>query len=177
MLHYTKEDLIQEFKQRHLDFFQYLNSLTNEEFAIGRNTKWSAAQELDHILKSIKPLSSILPNKKLIINKFGKGRGISSDYYTLTNRYKTKLSEGYKAFGNFLPVKVNGYERANLLNQFFQITNKIENTLEQYSEEELNTLRIPHPLLGMLTIKEMMYFTNYHVLHHKNNIINNLNTN
>lgn len=33
--------------------------------------------------------------------------------------------------------------------------------------DELDKYILPHPLLGKLTIREMMYFTIYHVEHHK----------
>jgi hypothetical protein len=29
-------------------------------------------------------------------------------------------------------------------------------------------LILPHPLLGKITIREMLYFTAYHVQHHEN---------
>jgi hypothetical protein len=39
--------------------------------------------------------------------------------------------------------------------------------LDKFTEEELDKYILPHPLLGKLTIREMMYFTIYHVLHHQ----------
>ncbi len=39
--------------------------------------------------------------------------------------------------------------------------------LEKFDEIERDTYILPHPLLGKLTIREMLYFTIYHVAHHK----------
>jgi len=39
--------------------------------------------------------------------------------------------------------------------------------LENYTELELDSITIPHPLLGKLTIREMFYVMSYHPLHHK----------
>jgi hypothetical protein len=39
--------------------------------------------------------------------------------------------------------------------------------LNKFTEEELDKYILPHPLLGKLTIREMMFFTIYHVLHHQ----------
>jgi hypothetical protein len=36
-----------------------------------------------------------------------------------------------------------------------------------YSESDLDTYILPHPLLGKLTLREMLYFTTYHVQHHQ----------
>ncbi|MFN2437645.1 MAG: hypothetical protein ABR503_00495 [Chitinophagaceae bacterium] len=49
--------------------------------------------------------------------------------------------------------------------------------LNKYSEEEIDRFVLPHPLLGKLTLREMMYFTIYHVEHHHKITIRNLETN
>ena len=170
-----KKAVIDILKQRHQAFGKFIDALTKEDFEVNRQLKWSAGQELDHILKSLQPFSDILANKAFIASKFGKGNGISSDYETLVNRYKSKLAEGGTAFGPFLPKKVSWNEKESLLNQLNQLTDKISESLQNYTEEELNELLLPHPLLGNITIREMLYFTNYHVLHHQNNMSRNLN--
>jgi hypothetical protein len=38
--------------------------------------------------------------------------------------------------------------------------------LQNWSEEELDIYNCPHPVLGKTTIKEVLYFTIYHVQHH-----------
>jgi len=46
--------------------------------------------------------------------------------------------------------------------------------LSGFSEEDLDKLILPHPLLGKLTLREMMYFTIYHVQHHQRIVERNL---
>ena len=36
----------------------------------------------------------------------------------------------------------------------------------QISEHKLDRCILPHPLLGKLTLREMIYFTIYHMEHH-----------
>lgn len=43
-----------------------------------------------------------------------------------------------------------------------------------FEEEDLETLLIPHPMLGKITLKEMLYNAAYHVQHHQNQTIKNL---
>jgi hypothetical protein len=38
--------------------------------------------------------------------------------------------------------------------------------LKKFSEDDLDSIRLPHPLLGKLTVREMLYFAVYHVGHH-----------
>lgn len=38
--------------------------------------------------------------------------------------------------------------------------------LRKWNEKSLDKLRLPHPLLGKLTVREMTFFTLYHDRHH-----------
>ena len=51
---------------------------------------------------------------------------------------------------------------------------KLNYNSDKFSEDEIDTYILPHPLLGKLTIREMIYFTIYHVEHHQNNTKQNL---
>ena len=39
-----------------------------------------------------------------------------------------------------------------------------------WSEGDLDRVRLPHPLLGTLTVREMLLFALYHGLHHVNSV-------
>ena len=39
--------------------------------------------------------------------------------------------------------------------------------LEAWDDVDLDRCRLPHPLLGKLTVREMMFFTLYHYEHHR----------
>lgn len=47
-------------------------------------------------------------------------------------------------------------------------------SIQKYSEQELDQTILPHPLLGKITLREMLYFTIYHVEHHHHLTKNNL---
>jgi hypothetical protein len=38
--------------------------------------------------------------------------------------------------------------------------------MHTWSEDDLDNHRLPHPLLGKLTVREMLFFTLYHIQHH-----------
>ena len=38
------------------------------------------------------------------------------------------------------------------------------------SEKDIDTYRAPHPLIGKLTVRELVYFSIYHVGHHHKSI-------
>ncbi len=43
--------------------------------------------------------------------------------------------------------------------------------MDRWRDSDLDRLRLPHPLLGKLTVREMLYFTLYHNAHHARRIV------
>jgi hypothetical protein len=46
--------------------------------------------------------------------------------------------------------------------------------MDKFSEAQLDEYVLPHPILGKLTIREMLYFTIYHATHHHLATLKNL---
>ena len=70
-------------------FNQYIAPLNKEQFEISPNEKWSAGQNLDHLIRAIKPLQLAysLPKFALVIS-FGKTNRPSRSYDILALKYK-----------------------------------------------------------------------------------------
>lgn len=159
-----KQKLIKTFKDNHQKFTQYVDDLDNEKFNYIYNNKWSAAQQLKHILLTLTPFPKILPSKSYITEKFGTIDRPTWDYETVFNNY---LKTDRKAPEQFVPDGVIAFDqKEEIISNIQYHIETIANLLNDYSEEELNTLSIPHPLLGKLTIREMFYLMLYHPLHH-----------
>lgn len=57
-----------------------------------------------------------------------------------------------------------------LVNQGKNLLAEFISNLQNWSEEELETYNCPHPVLGKITVREILYFTIYHVQHHHETI-------
>ena len=42
----------------------------------------------------------------------------------------------------------------------------IREKVENWKESDLDKYVLPHPLLGKISLREMLYFTDFHILHH-----------
>lgn len=134
---------------------------------LSRNEKWTAGQQLDHIRLSVKPVNQALAMPKLGLKAmFGKANRPSKSYDELVTKYKLKLQEGGVATSRFIPTEVTIEQREKLIKSVNDVVGKLCKQLLDYSEKNLDELILPHPLLGKLTLREMMYFTIYHVVHH-----------
>jgi hypothetical protein len=100
----------------------------------------------------------------------GKSNREGRSYDELIERYQAKLANGSKASGAFIPNKVD-LKKGQKLKE--KLKNEVLNlclSIEKISEEDLDYYVLPHPILGKLTLREMLYFTIYHVKHHEKQI-------
>jgi hypothetical protein len=112
---------------------------------------------------------------KFIISLFfGKTNRPSKTYDELVNKYLGKLANGGKASGRFVPDKGSIKKKEKISKSLSASINRLVSNIERFSEEDLDTLILPHPLLGKLTVREMMYFTIFHVEHHFESVKKNI---
>ena len=154
-------------KTNHAAFINCIQSLNEKEFNTAPAGKWYAGQTLDHIRRAVSTLSlgMMLPRFVFAL-LFGKSKRSSVDYDAVVARYQGILAAGAKAHGRYLPNKISFATQQKPEAKLQQAVDRICRSLETYSEEQLDEYILPHPLLGRITIREMMYFTMYHAMHH-----------
>lgn len=162
-----RQEIITLLKENHSSFIDYINGLTSEAFLFSTQQKWTAGQQLAHIYLSIKPVTLILSFPTLFIRLvFGKANRPTRSYEDLVKRYLSKLENGGRATSRFVPKMIAFNQKEKCCRALTKNTKVLCSKIEQFTEKDLDTLILPHPLLGKLTIREMLYFTVYHVSHH-----------
>src|SRR5215204_5661533 len=97
-------------------FNNYIVSLTKEQFEVSPEGKWSAGQNLDHLIRSIKPLQLAFRLPKIFLKLFfGRSNRPSKSYEQLVEKYKYKLAQGGKASGPFIPPVILFEKKLSLL--------------------------------------------------------------
>ncbi|WP_312339577.1 DinB family protein [Sphingobacterium sp.] len=167
----TKQELIKTFSDNHYTAISYVQALPESHFSFRNNEKWTAGQQLKHILLTLLPFPKILQSKDFISQKFGTLERTPWDYETVRNNY---LKTSLQAPKQFLPEEISTEQKERLIAQTKEILDTINQLFALYTEEELDRLALPHPLLGKLSIREMFYLMSYHPIHHLNQIKENL---
>lgn len=138
-----------------------------EAMLSGPEGAWTAGQHLLHLIKSTKPLAKGVGYPRLLLRlKFGTATRPSRSYEELVAAYQQKLEAGGKATGEYVPREVKMNERDALLQQFKEEMSVLINNIHLWKEEHLDKTVLPHPLIGTITLREMLYFTIYHMEHH-----------
>ena len=141
-----------------------------------QNGKWSAGQQLEHLILCLKPISQALSSPAFIHEKFGVINRQSMSYDQVITFYKEGLQKGGKAPGKFLPAITETSQRQALKHELSETLSRIQAQLHTYSDNELDSLALPHPFLGLLSIRELLYLMSYHPLHHLDQVKANVNS-
>jgi hypothetical protein len=164
----TKTEIIALLTEKHKQFVNTFPAMSEREFSTPASNKWSPAQQLDHIIRSVSPVVTAFGLPGFILKwKFGKANRPSKTYDALVEKYHAKLAAGGKASAQFLPTAVPFQEREAAIAKVNALVQKLNQRIAYKSEETLDKLILPHPLLGKLTLREMLYFTAYHAEHHE----------
>ena len=170
-----KTEIAKEFKEKANDFVFYVNTLSDQDFEKVINDKWSPGQQLEHIYLSTKPIEQVFLLPKFLLNIFfGKPKQTSKSYNEVVTDYQKILDNGGTAPSKFIPKQTGIDKKERLIKQLSKTVDKLIDKLNQKSEEDLDTILIPHPLLGRITLRELYYFTIYHILHHRKKTEENL---
>lgn len=133
----------------------------------GPDGAWTAGQHLLHMIKSTKPLAVGAGYPRILLRlKFGKVANQSASYEGLVKKYTDAIAAGGQATGAYVPRTVKKEERDVLLKRFKTEMSVLVNNVHKWSEKNLDNTAVPHPLIGKLTFREMLYFTIYHMEHH-----------
>jgi hypothetical protein len=97
---------------------------------------------------------------------FGKPNRPGRDYNQVVQRYQERLSEGGRASGRYDPNPIPAEKRSELIEKLQKEGQTLADNCQKWKEEDLDRYLVPHPLLGKMTIREVLFFTVYHNHHH-----------
>jgi uncharacterized damage-inducible protein DinB len=168
----TKHELINTLKDSNQRVTNWFTEIPAEHFFIRQGEVWSASDNVDHLIKAHKPIAKALKLPKITLRAmFGKPDKPSMTYEELCRIYREEIAKGAQASGRYLPTQEHPdsnteTKKRELVDQFSKASGELVSAIEKWDEKELDDYLLPHPILGKLTIREMLFFTIYHNLRH-----------
>ena len=152
------------------DFF---GSLSPEEFVFRDGSAWNPAEHLSHLNTAISAVARGFGIPRWILRlRFGRSKRPSRDFAIVRQEYLARLSAGAVARGAFVPPREDplGDDRVkrqrDLLERWQRVNARLRNAVETWPQRDLDRLQLPHPLLGKVTAREMLFVMMYHDHHH-----------
>ncbi len=145
-----------------------INDISEELFTQARaEGKWSPGEILGHLILSTKPLNKALTMPKpLLQSTFGMNNRKERTFDEVRQKYYSRLEEGVKAPENMSYRGVAEKGKEAMINSFTDELGKLLVHVDTWSEKDLSDYVLPHPAIGKLTIREMLFFTHFHTEHH-----------
>lgn len=164
-------DLLEE---KHKSLFNWLENHDNENWQKGPEDKWTTGQHALHLLQSIKMLNKGLGMPKFLLKyKFGKANRDVRDYNTVINRYQERLKnvDTNAVFSPSRNMKIPELnEKPSIINKLKNENKRLQSKLNKISDKHLDTVILPHPLMGKMPLREIIMWTAHHVEHHTNTL-------
>ncbi len=138
-------------------------------FFDGSDESWSPAHHVQHLISSVTPLARGLQNaSRLPPTPEGT---VSRTFAEVRDAYLKALGKGVPTVARFAPtlepVKDREKYQRELSRGFSGALVQLSSALEGLKDDDLDKLSVPHPLLGPITVREMVLFTIYHNQHHE----------
>lgn len=149
------------------EYTERLKKLSDNGVTASEDGKWSANDQIIHLILSVAPLIKALKLPKLQLKlMFGTIKRKALTYDEIKANYTTALQKGGKAPSNFVPKDNKFNTNAELYDSWHEKTKNLQKELSKWKEDDLAKIALPHPLLGKLSINEMIHFTLIHTRHH-----------
>jgi len=165
----TKTEIITAAEKSFTQFSDACKSMDEVLFFKRPNEKWSAAENMQHLIISTNMTTLAYRLPKFIVRLVGgKPNRTPGSYDELKDKYYKKLADGAKASGRFVPRPVEiKYGKQKLMDNWRNATTGFMLALSKNrTEQDLDNYLAKHPLLGRITLRELCYFTIFHTEHH-----------
>ena len=155
----------------HTESVAYWTMFGTPTFSARIGTAWSPADNVRHLTKSMCAVTRGLQVPRLAVRLlFGTPSQASRSYEQIGVDYRQVLSNGGQA-GRFAPSPQGDpvdaeAERARIMTVHATAVDDLRLASMRWREQDLDRYQLPHPLLGKLTVREMLLFTVYHNRHH-----------
>lgn len=169
----TRDEIVHALAGAEREVAAFFGGLSPDDFVRREGEAWTPAEHLRHLDRTVRAITRALGFPRWILRlRFGGSKQPSRGYDEVRMVYRARLAAGGKSTPEFVPPReavaareVEAY-RARLLGRWAEANARMRVALERWPEEALDRIGMPHPLLGRLTVREMLFFTLYHDLHH-----------
>lgn len=132
---------------------------------------WAAIDDLRHLVRVNAALVKGLGYPRMVLRvRFGRPARRSWSYERLAVIYDALLTTGVKSPAAFDPrtgvVADRVAYRETVLERWRAVNGELLGRVAALTERRADRAALPHPGLGLLTLREMLFFTIHHDLHH-----------
>lgn len=135
----------------------------------GLPNKWTTGQHVIHLIQSANAINKAIWLPGFVLKwQFGVANRASRTYNEVMDRYHEKLAakQGVVApVSRNMPVSLLS-DKTNRLAELDKAYTKTVKYMLQFSDKQMDTLIVPHPLMGKMVMREFFMWNAGHIKHH-----------
>lgn len=161
----NKSEILNDFEEAYRGMARAGHHFNEKEFFSPMGKKWSAAEHMRHLTFSAKVVNKGLKAPKVLLAlRFGITLRSPKSYKKIVKAYQNAT---FPATTGFEPKMKSNSTKSKEIEDFLtahqQITDGFYNN---WNEFQLNRYQLKHPVLGKISLREIMYFMIHHIKHH-----------
>jgi hypothetical protein len=161
----TKQEICSKLEIGQSDILTFLGSLSDVVFFKGSDERWSPAHHLAHLTLTHKRVARGFKAKDRLQEYTGKPKS----YEEVKSNYLAALQNATSAGflqNNPFAAQPESPNKETEMAAFLQAAQGLRNAIHDWSETELDSKGMTHPLLGLISAREILLFMVYHDQHH-----------
>ena len=170
----TREEMRTTFREQEAEITTYLEEFSDEAFFAPQGEHWSPAGHTQHLVKTLRAVVRGLGQSRLALLVLGRSRRGSRSYDEVVAQYRDALAQGADAgpYGpsDRVPDMPRDEWRRQIMERWATASRELRKGVLRWHEPQLDRYRLPHPLIGKLTLRELLLWTLYHNAHHARRI-------
>ena len=160
----TRDEIVAALEARSRELLEAVAAIPDAEFMAGDTERWGPGQHLTHVTSVHARLARALADPAALPEQ---PAGESRDYAQMQGAYVTALAASPPALlaRNSRSGASEG-TRAEIVARYEAASSQLREAAGAWDEQALDDRGVPHPLLGVIRVREMLLFVRYHDLHH-----------
>lgn len=173
-LPFTQREIIEQYPLERDAVHHFFAELPLDLFFAAPAGVWSPADNLVHLIKSKSAFLRALKLPKAALRlRFGTSKRDSRPFDEVRAHYYQFVDAGTAI--STPPYEPNigvhtAAEREKILAKWHKKGEVLVDALGNWHEDQLDQFQVPHPLMGNVTMREMLFFTMFHNLTHVNDV-------
>jgi hypothetical protein len=160
-----KSDVIAALESNAQSIVEFFSSLPDRQFFDGDPDRWGPAHHLLHLTRSSESIEPALRSGALPLHPTTRSRTYAEVRDAAAASVAATPKDTLRDMGRTVVI-APGLPRADIVDAFASASARLRTAAAAWTEDALDRQALVHPLMGRLTVREMLFFTVMHERHH-----------
>jgi hypothetical protein len=166
----NQTELQTAFSKQQQALHDFISSIPQERFFALQNSKWSIADHIGHLTVTQNRIAFGFSQKDKLPAYAAAPRSPLEIQELYQDALQKAVQAGFLANNPFVTNFDHKPSQSAILKEFINANQALQSAFMAWSDSELDAYSMKHPLAGVFSAREMLFFSLYHNSHHQKGI-------